>query len=679
MARTLLDDGDAFTMRATLGLVIGVDVQIQSAILSSLSLLATTTNVLPYFSGVNTAALTTLTTYARSILDDADSQAVRTTLGLVIGTDVQAYDADLTALGQVTGTNTIYYRSAANTWTAVTIGGGLTFSAGTLNSAGGSATWGAIVGTLADQTDLDTALDGKQPLDADLTALSGLTSAANTLAYYTGSGTAALATFTSAARDLVDDADATAMRTTLGLAIGTNVQAYDADLTALAALSGTNNIYYRSAANTWTAVTIGGGLTFAAGTLDAAGGAATWGAIVGTLSGQTDLQAALDAKQPIDADLTAIAALAGTNNIYYRSAANTWTSVTIGSGLSFTAGTLATSGGGTGDALVANPLSQFAATTSAQLLGVMSDETGTGALVFANTPTLVTPVLGVSTATTVNKVTITAPATSATLTIVNGGSLITAGAFSTTLTSTATTAVTLPTTGTLATLAGSEALTNKTLTAPIISTISNTGTVTLPTATDTLVGRATTDTLTNKTLTSPVIATINNTGTLTLPTSTDTLVGRATTDTLTNKTLTAPVIATISNTGTVTLPTATTTLVGRDTTDTLANKRIDPRVTSTTSSSTPTPDVSTTNDYILTALAVGATFGSPTGTPVQGTPLVIRIKDNGSAQTLAWNAIYRAVGVTLPTTTVISKTLYVGMKYNSTDTKWDVIATAQEA
>lgn len=86
-------------------------------------------------------------------------------------------------------------------------------------------------------------------------------------------------------------------------------------------------------------------------------------------------------------------------------------------------------------------------------------------------------------------------------------------------------------------LDNTQTLTNKTLTAPIISTISNTGTVTLPTATDTLVGRATTDTLTNKTLTAPIIATISNTGTLTLPTSTDTLVGRATTDTLTNKTL----------------------------------------------------------------------------------------------------------------------------------------------
>ena len=60
---------------------------------------------------------------------------------------------------------------------------------------------------------------------------------------------------------------------------------------------------------------------------------------------------------------------------------------------------------------------------------------------------------------------------------------------------------------TVTTLTGSQTLTNKTLTAPVISTISNTGTITLPTSTDTLVGRATTDTLTNKTLTSPTITT----------------------------------------------------------------------------------------------------------------------------------------------------------------------------
>lgn len=56
---------------------------------------------------------------------------------------------------------------------------------------------------------------------------------------------------------------------------------------------------------------------------------------------------------------------------------------------------------------------------------------------------------------------------------------------------------------TAVTLTGTQTLSNKTLTAPIISTISNTGTITLPTATDTLVGRATADTLSNKVLLSP--------------------------------------------------------------------------------------------------------------------------------------------------------------------------------
>ena len=64
--------------------------------------------------------------------------------------------------------------------------------------------------------------------------------------------------------------------------------------------------------------------------------------------------------------------------------------------------------------------------------------------------------------------------------------------------------------GTAVTLTGVQTLTNKTLTSP---------------------------TITSPTITSPVISTISNTGTITLPTSTDTLVGRATTDTLTNKTL----------------------------------------------------------------------------------------------------------------------------------------------
>jgi len=116
-----------------------------------------------------------------------------------------------------------------------------------------------------------------------------------------------------------------------------------------------------------------------------------------------------------------------------------------------------------GAALTGSSLAQFAATSSAELAGVISDETGSGLLVFATSPTLTTPNIGVATATTVNKVTITAPATSATLTLSDASSLITVGGDSITLTSSAATNVTLPTTGTLATIAGVETLTSKTI------------------------------------------------------------------------------------------------------------------------------------------------------------------------------------------------------------------------
>ena len=135
--------------------------------------------------------------------------------------------------------------------------------------------------------------------------------------------------------------------------------------------------------------------------------------------------------------------------------------------------------------------------------------------------------------------------------------------------------MTLPTsTDTLVGRATTDTLTNKTLTLPIISSISNSGTVTIPTGTDTLVNLTGTQTLSNKTLTLPIIVSISNSGTVTIPTGTDTLVNLTGTQTLTNKTLTLPKIASISNTGTLTLPTSTDTLVGRATTDTLTNKTI---------------------------------------------------------------------------------------------------------
>jgi hypothetical protein len=78
---------------------------------------------------------------------------------------------------------------------------------------------------------------------------------------------------------------------------------------------------------------------------------------------------------------------------------------------------------------------------------------------------------------------------------------------------------------------------------------------------------------------------------------------------------------------------------------------------------------------LVAALGTGTTIAAPTGTPTQGQKLIVRIKDNGTARALAWNAIFRAsTDLALPLITVVNKTMYLGFIYNSTDTKWDFVA-----
>lgn len=135
---------------------------------------------------------------------------------------------------------------------------------------------------IADVTGLQAALDGKQPLSAVLTN----TTAAFTTAQETKlSGIAAGATANSSDATLLSRANHTGTQTAstisdfntaadarITAATGVSIQAFDADLSSLAALSGTNDIYYRSGAATWSPVTIGANLSFTGGTLAGTGG-----------------------------------------------------------------------------------------------------------------------------------------------------------------------------------------------------------------------------------------------------------------------------------------------------------------------------------------------------------------------------------------------------------------------
>jgi hypothetical protein len=108
-----------------------------------------------------------------------------------------------------------------------------------------------------------------------------------------------------------------------------------------------------------------------------------------------------------------------------------------------------------------------------------------------------------------------------------------------------------------------------------------------------------------------------------------------------------------------------------------------PYVTTTNSSITINPSVY--NGYFYTALATDITINASTiGSPVNGTKMIFRFKDNGTARNISWTLWdsgpggFRQIGTSLPGTTVVGKVTYVGCIYNATEQFWDVIAVATQ-
>lgn len=310
--------------------------------------------------------------------------------------------------------------------------------------------------------------------------------------------------------------------------------------------------------------------------------------------------------------------------------------------------TVALAGGG--DALKSDPLSQFAATTSLQLKGVMSDETGSGALVFATSPTLVTPVLGAATATTINGATITSGTLNGSVTGTNTGdqtSIVgitgTKAQFDTAVTD------------------GNILYVGDSITSASVSDFTEASQDAVGAMVDaSLTYVDATPLLQRAALTGDVTASAGSNATTVVKINGTTLSGLAT-----------GILKNTTGTGVPSIATAGTDYSVPTGTETITNKRPQPRTASSTSNATLTPDLSSANVYYRTTQTVGLTIAAPTGTPVIGEVITIYV-DSAGAQTLTMNATYIVFGAAFPASTTAGKTLMITAQFNGTDweTTW---------
>jgi hypothetical protein len=196
---------NASDARTALGLAIGSNVQAYDAELAAVAALTFADDQFILGTGAGTVGMASCTTFAQSILDDANESAFKATVNLEIGSDVQAYDADLVTWAGISPSANVQSFSACADYSAMRTAISL------------------VPGT------------NVQAYDADLTTYAGITPSANIQSF-------------------LGSADYAAARTNLGVTIGSNVQAYDADLTTWATISPSANVQSFSACADYSAM-----------------------------------------------------------------------------------------------------------------------------------------------------------------------------------------------------------------------------------------------------------------------------------------------------------------------------------------------------------------------------------------------------------------------------------------